>query len=221
MNCPNCGQALQASDINIEKDIAKCSQCNHVFVVSEALFKVNTPVEDLKSFDLDDVPKGAWFTTDFHNTMIGATTRSAIAFFLVPFMLVWSGGALGGIYGSQILSGEFDLMMSLFGIPFIVGSLIFWTFALMAVWGKVEVTFDKTGGQVFTGLGKIGVKKNFLWSEVDRIEESNFSFKYPGSRGYQIVMEGKKRISFGSGLNEERRYYVYMALKKVFNEIKR
>jgi hypothetical protein len=220
MNCPNCGSPLSASDINIEKDIAKCSQCNEVFVVSDTLLNNNPPKSDASNFDLDAVPKGAWFTTDFHNTMIGATTRSAIAFFLVPFMLVWSGGALGGIYGSQIYTGEFDLTMSLFGIPFIIGAIIFWSLTLMAVWGKVEVTFDKTGGQVFTGLGKIGIKKDFLWSEVDRIVESNYNFKYPGSRGFQIVMEGKKRITFGTGLSEERRYYIFMALNKVFNEIR-
>ena len=50
---------------------------------------------------------------------LGATTRSPIAFFLVPFMCVWSGGSLGGVYGSQVLNGEFDLGISLFGIPFI------------------------------------------------------------------------------------------------------
>ena len=36
------------------------------------------------------------------------STRSCIAFFLVPFTLFWAGGSLGGIYGTQIAKGEFN-----------------------------------------------------------------------------------------------------------------
>lgn len=57
---------------------------------------------------------------------ISATTESPIAFFLVPFMLVWSGGSLGGIYGTQIANGHFNLFLSLFGIPFCNGDNIIW-----------------------------------------------------------------------------------------------
>ena len=65
-------------------------------------------------------------------------------------MLVWSGASLGGIYGTQIIDREFDLIQSLFGIPFILGSLLFWTLALMAIWGKVEITLNNKGGKIFT-----------------------------------------------------------------------
>ena len=63
-----------------------------------------------------------------------------MAFFLVPFMCVWSGGSLGGIYGSQFFQSKFDLSMSLFGIPFVLGTLLFGSFALMTVCGKVVVS---------------------------------------------------------------------------------
>jgi hypothetical protein len=215
MKCPNCKAEILNDNINIQADIAKCSNCGNIFKISENISDVNN------KFDIKEVPKGAWFIQDFETTTIGASTRSWIAFFLVPFMIVWSGASLGGIYGSQILTGKFSLFNSLFGIPFILGSIIFWSLALMAIWGKVELIFNKQGGKVFTGVGKIGITKKFTWEDVSRINETAVTFRYPGSRGSLILFEGKKRLSFGSGLNEERRYYILQSLRKFYSQIKR
>lgn len=207
MKCPNCQTSIPIQNINVQTDIGKCDACSSVFKVSDIFTDVNP------RFNINHAPAGAWFHQNFNQTTVGATTRSPMAFFLVPFMLVWSGGSLGGIYGSQIVSGEFDLFMSLFGIPFFIGSVVFWSITLMAIWGKVELTFNKQGGTIFTGVGKIGITKRFQWNEVARIEESTSQYKYPGGHGAQIVFEGKNRHTFGSGLNEQRRYYLLQALK--------
>ena len=193
----------------MQTDVAKCQNCDHLFKISENLNVTND------TFDLDQPPKGAWVKNDENRLEIGATTRSPIAFFLVPFMMVWSGGSIGGIYGTQLAKGEFDLMMSLFGIPFLLGSVFFWSLALMAIWGKVELTLDNHGGRIFTGLGVIGRSKRFTWAEVTTIQEKGANFNYPGSKGAVISLEGKRRISFGSGLNSSRRYYLYRALQSV------
>ncbi|WP_322550204.1 hypothetical protein [Flavobacterium psychraquaticum] len=120
MNCPQCSSEIQTENINIQSDIAQCIKCKNIFKISENIEDPND-----KSFSISNNPDGTWFKTEFNETIIGASTRSPIAFFLVPFMLVWSGGSLGGIYGSQIKNGEFNLLISLFGIPFILGSLLF------------------------------------------------------------------------------------------------
>ena len=212
MNCPKCSSEIQTENINIQSDIAQCIKCKNVFKISENIEDPND-----KNFSISNNPDGTWFKTEFNETIIGASTRSAVAFFLVPFMLVWSGGSLGGIYGSQIKNGEFNLLISLFGIPFILGSLLFWSLALMAIWGKVEITLNNKGGKIFTGIGSIGKTKHFLWSDVSTIKENQPNLRYPGSQGRAIVLEGKKRISFGSGLKEARLYYVFRAIKSVMN----
>jgi hypothetical protein len=155
---------------------------------------------------------------DFNSTIIGATTRSPIAFFLVPFMLVWSGGSLGGIYGTQILVGEFDMFKSLFGIPFSLGYLIFWSLAIMTIWAKVEVILDNKGGEIFTGIGSLGITNQFLWNEVSRTNEKQTTIRYPGSQGTGLFLEGKKRISFGAGLKEERCYYLLRGIKSIMSK---
>ena len=189
MNCPKCSSEIQTENINIQSDIAQCIKCKNIFKISENIEDPND-----KNFSISNNPDGTWFKTEFNETIIGASTRSAVAFFLVPFMLVWSGGSLGGIYGSQIKNGEFNLLISLFGIPFILGSLLFWSLALMAIWGKVEITLNNKGGKIFTGIGSIGKTKHFLWSDVSTIKESQPNLRYPGSQGRAIVLEGKKRM---------------------------
>ncbi|GAB3339238.1 hypothetical protein GCM10027429_25360 [Marivirga atlantica] len=215
MKCPNCNTDVQSQHINIQTDLAQCQSCHNIFKISEAFGNINSD-----GFDLNNPPKGTWIRHEMNQIVIGATTRSPIAFFLVPFMVVWSGGSIGGIYGSQIIKGEFDPFMSLFGIPFLIGSVIFWSLALMAIWGKVELSLDKHGGKVFTGLGSIGLAKKFTWDEISTVSEKQNALNYPGSRGSSILLEGKRRISFGKGVNNGRRYYLYRALKEILTKVK-
>lgn len=215
MKCPKCSTEIIYENINVMTDVGICQSCKHVFKISESL---NASTND--GFEIENPPKGAWIRRELDQVVIGATTRSFIAFFLVPFMLVWSGGSLGGIYGTQIMAGEFDPFMSLFGIPFLIGSIIFWSIALMAIAGKVELTLDREGGSVFTGVGKIGLTQRFSWDEITNIREDGSNYRYPGGNGVKIQMEGKKRLSFGTGLNDSRRYYLLRALKSILIKVK-
>ncbi|MFA5553460.1 MAG: hypothetical protein WCZ89_00625 [Phycisphaerae bacterium] len=208
IQCPKCRQAVPAEQVNMGNDLAFCPRCNAGFKISQSF--------DLDSFNEDvlhNPPNGAWFREEIGQIVVGASTRSAIAFFLVPFMCVWSGGALGGIYGSQIISGKFNLGMSLFGIPFVIGSIIFWALALMAVCGKIEVRIGSIESTVFTGVGSLGWTKRFDWHSVQSIKEELFHVQNSNNNGAAIILEGQERIRFGSGLNEQRRYFVLNALK--------
>jgi len=215
MNCPKCKSKLQSENINIQSNIGKCDKCGNVFSISDSL---NLKVDD--GFNINKPPKGAWLQKDFNEIIIGATTRSPIAFFLVPFMVIWSGGSLGGLYGTQLSKGEFDLMQSLFGIPFLLGSVLFWGFALMSIWGKVEIRMDRQGGNIFTGIGQLGLSKTFKWKEVSSVKEAPSTVRYPGSNSGKLVLDGLNRISFGIGLNESRRYYLLSGLKSILLNIK-
>lgn len=220
MKCPRCQSPIPNQNINIATDVAQCEECHLVFKISENLSsKSRTHREEAldANFNIGDPPKGAWIRQGSNELIIGATTRSYMALFLVPFMIIWSGGSLGGIYGSQIMMGEFNLMMSLFGIPFLLGSILFWSIALMTVVGKVEITLDHTDGKVFTGVGKIGYTKRFELSEIQTVRESQSSGRR-GSSTYSIALEGQRRITFGTLLNESRRYYLLKVLQKVVTD---
>lgn len=210
IQCPKCKQAAPPDQVNMATDLAFCPQCNEGFKISGSI-DLDTVTADV----LQNPPKGAWFRKEMDRIVVGGSTRSPVAFFLVPFMFVWSGFSMGGIYGSQIIKGEFDLGMSLFGIPFVLGSLVFWSLALMAIWGKVEVTIGRFS-TVFVGIGSWGWTRRFEWSEVRTIREEVSQFQSQGGNLQRaIVMEGNTRLKFGTGLNEARRYFVMNALKYI------
>ena len=209
MKCPNCQNEVVNENINIQTDMGKCQNCNHLFRVSE-----NFDSSPKFAFDINQPPKGAWYKNDMQEIKLGATLRSPIAFFLVPFMLIWSGGSLGGIYGTQIANQEFSLLQSLFGIPFIIGTLIFGFFTLLVLFGKVELTIDRQGGKVFTGIGKLGKSKSFIWNEVSRIRENHIQNASNKQQG-QIFIDAAQPIRFGLGLSPERQHYIFHALKRI------
>lgn len=215
IQCPNCQAEVSSEHINIKTDLAKCTSCNTIFKVSESIVIDSVP----DTFDIQSPPKGAWIRHENGQVILGASTKSAIAFFLVPFMLVWSGFSLGGIYGSQIIKGKFDLMMSLFGIPFLAGSIFFWGLTLLLIFGKVEFTIDKNHIQTFIGIGSIGRRRVILWENISSIQE----IIVRGSKGRTntlIQIEGSKRVKLGYGLNSERRYYLIQALKQMMTRVK-
>ena len=216
IECPQCHTDVDNQNLNIQTDLAKCQNCNHIFKISANL-DFHEPMD---GFDMNNPPKGTWIRKDINQFVIGASTRSPIAFFLVPFMIVWSGGSLGGIYGSQIINGEFDLFMSLFGIPFLMGAVIFWSLALMAIWGKVEMSLDKNGGRIFTGIGSLGLTKKFRWEEVSSVREKLSYSNRSSKQSSSIVLEGAKRVSFGIGLKDERRYYLLRSLQQILKIVK-
>jgi len=213
MKCPKCKSEIKNENANIQTDIAKCVNCDYIFKISEFLSIVDS------KFDEKSIPEGVWHKKNANQTILGATTKHISRFFIVPFMLVWSSGVIGGIYGSQFANGEFDPEMSLFGIPFILGALLFWSIALMTICGKVELTYDRVGGKIFTGVGKIGLTKKFIWKDISKISEGISNLRYSGSQGSVIVFEGRKRISFASGVNDERKYYLIQTLKKFQEQV--
>ena len=213
VRCPKCDRLLDSDEINIGADTAFCKDCDEAYKLSDL-------IHDRKpdSFELEDPPDGAWFGLTADGFIVGARTRSKTGCFIVPFTIVWSGFSLGGIYGMQIASGEFNILISIFGIPFIIGSVILWSMALMSIWGITVVKVEGALGRVFSGIGSLGMKKAFYWSEVDDIREEQYSSGNNSGYRRRLVLEGKKRITFGTMLNDERRYYMLKALKKMLAE---
>lgn len=209
LNCPTCKASIPAANINAATDVAVCHQCSEAFALSELVAAQDVPPD----FDIHDPPEGAWFHDEYPGWRIGASTRSWTACLLVPFVCVWSGFSLGGIYGSQLVSGEFNPVMSLFGVPFVLGSLALGCVAIMSICGRVDVIVADTDGRIFTGVGPFGWTRRFDWSEVTRIEEDASDCRSSGSTGYVISLAGKTRLKCGSMVSDARRYYLLQGLR--------
>lgn len=177
-------------------------------------------METNNGFNINEVPSGTWIKRDLHSTIIGATTRSYFAFFLVPFTVLWSVLSLKGIYGGQITKGEFDLFKSIVGFPFLIGSVMFLGVSLMSIFGKVEITLDKTGGKVFKGIGNIGSTKQFNWNDVMEIKPVLNNINQPEKLESGIILHGGKHIPFGLGVSESRRTYLYQTMLLIHSNYK-
>jgi hypothetical protein len=211
LSCPKCGVQIPIEEVNIAKDLARCTRCAQIYPASQ-LLELDDGVQ------LDAPPSGARFSRGADGFVVEATTRSPIAVFLVPFMCVWSGGSIVGIYGGQIKSGEFSLGMSLFGLPFLIMGGMLWGMALMAIAGKVRVRVRGDQGEIFTGVGLFGFRRRFSWNGVRRISRSNASTRYPGSNASALEIEGREAQIFGTGLNAQRQAFMHSVLRKMLAE---
>ncbi|TXJ08089.1 MAG: hypothetical protein E6Q25_06400 [Acinetobacter sp.] len=209
MQCPNCHSEVLTENINIQADIAKCIACNHVFKVSEQLNRGQHAVRS--NFNPNQPPKGICYQQNRDEVVMTISTRHPVAFLLVPFMLLWSGMSLGGIYGTQIIQQKFNLIQSLFGIPFVLASMFFWVIVLMTVIGKIEIHLNRQGGTVFTGIGRLGRKQTFVWREVSNIYEHHFNDK----RGTRIRIDGQHPIVLSIGSNPEKHRFITQALQRM------
>ncbi len=208
--CPECNAVISPAQMNVETDVAVCTECGAVIELSS----IASTQKISSSFDINDPPRGAWFDDDFQSWKIGATTRSQKAFILVPYAMVYSVVSLSALYGSQIINWEFSLFRSLFGIIFIIGSLSSGIKAIMAGYGRVDVIVDGRDGKIFYGAGPIGRTRKFDWYEVTSIEEVVLSDKNSRDENKEVIsLEGKSRLRFGSELSQERRYYLLQGLR--------
>lgn len=207
--CPKCRLGIPLEDVNVSTDLALCRQCGQTWSYADLVDDSET-----LDFNLMNPPKGAWFREiPPRGFVAGVSTRSPIALFLVPFMCVWSGFSLGGIYGTQFVKGEFSLTQSLFGIPFLLGTLLFGSIAIMSVCGKVVVSVDGDGGTIFSGVGPLGWRRRFNWRKVSAIRRTEKRGNR-GSTSQQLTLEGEERLNFASGVKEERLDFMLAALRK-------
>lgn len=209
--CPKCDGEIPLDDVNVSSDIALCRKCKHSFSFAEAVS--DTSVELV---DLNKPPKGIWLTRTPHGFELGSSTRSAIAFFLIPFMLVWSGGSMGALYGSQIAKGDFSLFQSLFGLPFLFGTVVLAAFTIMTICGKLCIRADGNQGEVFLGAGQLGYRKKFLWDQVKdiRVETKRTS---KGNTYKQLLIDADSQIGIPN-IRESRANYLLAALRQLHSQ---
>lgn len=214
MQCPACSVELLEENINIQTDVARCHACKNVFKISEQVGKYVPP-----SFDITKPPEGVMVNQGTHSLELNTSLRSFAGCFLVPFSIVWGGLSLGGIYGTQIVTGEWDIITTLFGIPFVLVSFFLFGLALLSVFGRTSITLDSNGGTVFTGIGNTGYRRSFLWNDVqDIFVKTTYSSKgYPNKA---LVIQAKKKVTMGSGLKEDKLTYFFNAVYSIWKKRK-
>ena len=225
LSCPTCHAKIATDDINVSTDVALCRACGNTLHLTEALGATSPFLSSLMSsiappsgpVDLNSPPSGAWYEPAADGFTAGATTRSLIAIFIVPFTCVWSGFSMFGIYGTQFLKGQLSLPQSLFGIPFLIGSMFLISWCAMSVFGKVTVSVHGDRLTIFTGAGPIGITRVATLSDFKSTREDWGRFTNNNQPSRVIRLEGARAIAFGSMLSTQRRYFLLAAVQSALS----
>ena len=214
MICPNCHLEIEKENINVQTDVAHCLHCNSLIKLSNIVKLIDN------DFNLFNHPEGTWIKNQFNSIVIGATTRSPIAFVQLPFLTIWSGAAFWNFFIRADLFKEFNLIAFIFFMVFCLFGSVFWIFTFMNIWGKVQISLDIKGGAIFTGIGNIGFTREFKWDEIKTINESPGRFYYNNIFANQIRIETKDNSIYVLGINRKRLSYLLNSLNKIHSNIK-
>ena len=205
-HCPDCGLPIQAADLAPAQGVAVCRFCEKPFPLEACQAAV--PFADRNIVPVMTPPKGVDLVETMDGFRLTLSTRSCIAIFLVPFTRVWAGGSLGGIYGTQIAKGEFNWMMSLFGLPFLVGSVALIGLTVMSVAGRTIV--ELAGGKFSIRTCALGVYRtqSAPWHDVRscRLTEATRRGRNRYSTSFQVEfkVDGAKDLRLSAaGVDRE------------------
>lgn len=198
--CPKCGEVIRADELIAEEDDGPGDA---------ALLAAPPPKHLTVKTEIDGVTPVT--------TLRYRRVHPAIIIFL-PFTCVWSGFSLAGIYGSQIAKRAFDLKLSLFGIPFLIGSIVLVSVAFFMLCGKRVLTLSAGKGSCFTGVGPFGWTRRFTYN---RDTEVKTGLTYGNSRNsgpqhcLDLFVEGRRTpVRLLAGCDEDALEYVAAVIRR-------
>jgi hypothetical protein len=212
LKCPKCGQEMALADVNMAQDMALCRACNYA-----GPFLNTTVVPDLTDEEMARPPKRVSLQREFGDALtITCRPKRAILLFLVPFTLFWSGLSMAGIYIVPLATGRFEWKLGLFGLPFLIGTIVLGMIILNVLLGKTTVTLMK---------GKVAVGKHLLgWRRIRELECGKSTTVTIERSGYRVnnvpqpeivLRNGGKELKFGAmGLSNEAQKYVAAVLRR-------
>lgn len=162
-NCPECGANVPLADMNVAADVALCRACGTRSRIAE-LLESGDDATDYKAL-FGPTPKHVKVIRDQNDPSGKVELRywkfSPGVLFLIPFTCVWSGMSIGGIYGSQILEHKFDPQRSLFGVPFLIGTVVLVGVIVNMLFARRRLVLKRGHGAYSAKVFGIGRTRHF------------------------------------------------------------
>jgi hypothetical protein len=213
--CPLCGSNIAVDDVNVATDIALCRSCGKT-----SAFSLVSGSAELSLDPLQNIPRGIRIENDFRGGITIIYHRlSPVLLFLIPFAAFWSGGSMWGIYGTQFMKGKFDLGQSLFGLPFLIGSIVLVGIIVYLLVGKWQIALGDGAGSVFVGVGTLGWTRYFTYNRNSLVtmRMTSVEVNHMPQKGISIRTDEKDFV-FGAMLKEDAKQFIAATIMK---EIKR
>ena len=162
-NCPECGANVPLADMNVAADVALCRACGTRSRIAE-LRESGGDATDYKALS-GPTPKHVKVVRDLNDPSGKVELRywkfSPVVLFLIPFTCVWSGMSIGVIYGSQIVKHALDWKLSLFGIPFLIGTVVLVGVILNLLFARRRLVLERGHGTYSAKVFGIGRTRHF------------------------------------------------------------
>jgi len=196
-------------DVNVATDLALCRSCGKTssFAMVAGGLQMSPDI-------LSTPPRGIRVAKTFRGAQQISYHRIPLAvLFLIPFTAFWSGLSMWGIYGSQFRKGQFNLGQSLFGIPFLIGTIVLLSLITFMLFGKWLITLENGTGTVFVGVGPVGWRRTFAYNRTTTISLRPTNVRYNGVAQTAIqVRTDETTFEFGTGLRREAQEFIAAAI---------
>lgn len=210
--CPGCGQKLPLEDVNVAQDMALCRACGYT-----GAFLSAAAIPRMTDEEMARPPKRVTLERGFDDALtITCRPKKTALLFLVPFTAFWSGISMTGIYIVPLATGRFEWKLGLFGLPFLIGTLVLLGLILNVLLGKTTVTLTK--GKVAVGTHLPG------WRRIRELECGKATTVTIEKSGYrvnnipqpEIVLRSEGReLKFGAlGMSHDVLTYVAAVLRR-------
>ena len=209
--CQSCGAGISLADVNVANDIALCRTCGKTMPFSEI-----APIPGAEHMDLRQPPKGVRIEeSPIRGRSVIYRKIPLALLFLIPFTAVWSGMSMLGIYGSQIWKGEFDLGSSLFGLPFLLGTVVLVSIILFGLFGRWRIGYS---GGILTAameVGPIGWTRRLVCDRSARVSIRPAKWQKNGAPQQVIQVECQgNTLKFGAPIPDEAKAFIAEAIRR-------
>jgi len=210
-HCQTCGAVIPLADVNVSSDIALCRACGNTMA-----FSTLVPLPGGASVNLQHPPKGVRIVEDILGGKSIIYRRfSPILLFLIPFTAAWSGLSMYGIYGRQIREGRFDLGHSLFGLPFLIGTVCLVSFILFLLLGRWRISVNRDQLAVTMEVGPIRWTRRLACDRSARVSMKLSSMRTNNVPQSLIQVECQGNIlKFGTMLPEEVKNFIAELIRR-------
>ncbi len=209
--CPWCHAEIPAADVNVAADLALCRTCGK----TSAFSAISGPLA-ISMDVLDDPPRHIRVTKDFREGLTLTYRKvSGVLFFLVPFTALWSGFSMWGIYIRPILRGTLAPGQALFGIPFLLGTVVLLGIIAFLAFGRWVITLRPGSGSVFLGVGALGWTRPFGFNResVIALRQTQVKVNNVPQTGILVRHDGRDFL-FGALLREDAKRYIAAMIMK-------
>ena len=217
-SCPECHADIPLADMNVAADVALCRACGTRSHIAD-LIEEGDEAEEMRRLS-DPVPKHVEVVREMDDISGRVELRyrkfNAAVLFLIPFTLVWSGFSLGGIYGTQICKHAFDWKISLFGIPFLIGTFVLVGTICTMLFAKRRLVLERGRGTYSTKTFGIGRTHAFDLSHETEFSVDETAFRSrDGIVNFAIrVKNGNVSESVCTGWDEDALHYALAMMKR-------